>query len=87
MKPIRDTILVKPVPSDEVSDGGIYVPESCREVSNKVIIVAVGDGTAKKKMFFKEGQIGYRVKDWGEEILVNGEKHYLMGSDAILAVE
>lgn len=85
MTPVRTQILVKPFPSDEISDGGIFVPLSARKTSNKVEIVAVGNGTPKRPMLLKAGQTGYRVKDWGCEVIVNGEKHFIMDQDAILA--
>ena len=85
MQPIRNQVLVKPFPSDEISEGGIFVPESARTVSNKVQIVKVGNGTKEKPMNLKPGETGFRVKDWGLEVLIEGEKHYLMDSDAILA--
>lgn len=91
-RPIRNQVLVKPLPSDEKSSGGIFVPESYREISNKVKIVAVGNGTKKTPMKFKKDQIVYKVKSngaatWCIEVLVKGEPHYLIGQDAILAVE
>lgn len=85
IKPIRGNILVKPFESDNISEGGIYVPDSAKTVSNKVQIVAVGNGTKNKPMKLKIGDIGYRVKDYGMEIIIDGEKHYLMNQDAILA--
>jgi chaperonin GroES len=87
MKPIRNYVLVKPFPPDEISEGGIFVPESARKESNKVHIVAVGNGTAAKPMNLKAGQVGYRVKDWGILIELEGEKHYLMDNSAIIAIE
>ena len=84
--PIRNQVLVKPFPSDEISQGGIYVPLSAREVSNKVHIVDVGNGTRDRKMFLKPGQVGYRVKDWGCEIEINGEKHFIMDMGDIIAL-
>lgn len=85
MTPIRNNILAKPFPSDEVSMGGILVPESAREISNKMLIVKVGNGTKQRPMKLKKGQIGFRVKGWGIEVIINGEKHYLMEDTAILA--
>lgn len=85
MQPIRNQMLVKPFPSEEVTAGGIFVPESAREVSNKVLVVSVGNGTKEKPMTFKKGDIGYRVKDWGTEVMVDGELHFLLDSDSILA--
>jgi chaperonin GroES len=86
MKPIKTLILFKPSPSDEVSEGGIFVPDSAREVNNKGTIVSVGNGTKSKPMGLKTGDVGFRVKNWGEEIIINGEKHYLMDQDAIIAL-
>lgn len=87
MIPIGENVLVKPFASEEVTQGGIFVPDSCREVSNKVLIIAVGKGSKEKPMRLKEGQIGHRVKDWGTEIEINGEKHYLMNQSAIIALQ
>lgn len=87
MIPYGNNILVKCFPSDEVSEGGIFVPESAREDSNKVRIVKVGEGTEKTPMRLKAGDIGFRVRGWGTEILIDGEKHFIMGQDGILALE
>lgn len=92
MRPIKNKILVKPLESDEVTAGGIIVPESCREISNKVKIVAVGNGTNSTPMRLKVGQIGYKVysngeTSWCQEVIIDNEKHYLIGQDAILALE
>ena len=38
-------------------------------------------------MLYKEGQVVYHVKNHGTEIEKNGEKHYIMDMDAILAYE
>ncbi len=86
MQPIRNFILVKPYPSDEKSMGGIIVPDAYKEVSNKVHIISVGNGTKERPMKLKEGQTGFRVKYWGEEIIINGEKHFLMEDTAIIAI-
>ena len=86
IRPLHNRIVVKPYPSDEKSKGGLFVPESYREESNKVLIVAVGNGTKDKPMKLKAGQTGFRVKDHSEsEIIIEGEKHYLMNQDAIIA--
>ncbi len=87
IQPIRDNVLVKPYPSNEISEGGLLIPESAREVNNKVKVVAVGNGVAGKPMKLKVGDSGYRVKAWGQEILVDGELHFLMSQDAILALQ
>lgn len=87
MQPIRNNILVKPFPADEVSEGGIFVPESARKESNKLLVVAVGKGTRDRKMPFVVGDVVYRVKEWGTPVDVHGDRHYIMDQNAIIAKE
>jgi co-chaperonin GroES (HSP10) len=86
MQPIRDQVLVKPFMIEGQTENGIIIPDSFKKESNKVKIVAVGNGTAKSKMKLQAGQIGFRVKDWkGNEVQIEGETYYLMNQDSILA--
>lgn len=87
MQPIRNQVLIKPFPPDEISEGGIFVPESARKESNRVSIIAVGRGTMEKKMTLKPGQVAYRIKDWGMPVDIEGQRHYLLEDAAILATE
>lgn len=87
MIPVRTQILCKPFPSDEISEGGIIVPLSARKTSNKMKIIKVGKGTPKKPMKLKPGQTGFRVRDWGCPVVIEGDLHFLMDQDAILAIE
>lgn len=85
IRPIRTQVLIRPLESDGISAGGIFVPDSYKEPSNKGEIVAVGNGTKNKPMKFKPGQTAFRVKSWGQEIEENGVKMFLMDQDALLA--
>jgi chaperonin GroES len=87
MQPIRNQVLIKPFPPDEISEGGIFVPESARKESNKVTIIAVGRGSREKAMKLKPGQVAYRIKDWGMPVDIKGERYYLLEDAAILATE
>jgi len=87
MQPIRNNILTKPFPPDEISEGGILVPESARKENNKMFVIAVGRGTKERKMIFNPGDIVYRVKDWGTPIDIDGERHYIMDQNGIIAKE
>lgn len=83
MTPIRTQILAKPFPSDEISEGGIYVPETARKDSNKLMVVKAGSSMKN----YKEGQVIYRVQDHGTEVMINGEKYFLIDKTALLATE
>lgn len=87
MQMIRTQILFEPLPSEEKTLGGIFVPENARQVNNKGVIRAVGLGTKARPMKLKTGQTGIRVKDWGCEIFVEGKRHYIMDMDSIIALE
>lgn len=87
MQPIGQNILVKPYPPSEVTQGGLIVPDSVKKPSNKVYIVAVGNGSQKRPMKLKAGQTGFRVRDWGLPIVHEGELHYFMEQNAILSLE
>jgi len=54
MKPIRDFVLVKPFMADEITEGGLFIPEGFRERSSKAKVISVGRGTAKVKMEAKK---------------------------------
>lgn len=87
IKVVRDNVLVRPLPSDEISEGGIIVPENMRKPSSKVEIVAVGPGTAKNPMQFIPGQIAFRTKDAGKdsELWENGVQYFILNQDWVLA--
>ncbi len=87
MQPVRNNILTKPFPPDEISEGGILVPESARKENNKMFVIAAGRGTKERKMIFNPGDIVYRVKDWGTPIDIDGERHYIMDQNGIIAKE
>ncbi len=85
MRLLHDNVLVKPYPSDEVSSGGIFVPETAREVSNKMKVVSVGSGTKERPMEFKEGDTVFRVKGRGTEVEIGGELHFIVKSSWLIA--
>ncbi len=87
MKAIRDNIIVKPFKSDEVSEGGLIVPENCRERNNKATVISVGDGTKRHPKKLEIGDVVFHVKDAGTEIIENGEKYFIMKSwDALACI-
>lgn len=87
MQPVLNNVLVKPIYTSGISEGGILMPDSFKEPSNKVIVVSVGNGTSKKPMTLKPGDVGYRVKSWGTDVMIENELHFLMDAGAILAKE
>ena len=90
IKCILDNVLIKPCKSDETTEGGLYIPESVQERSNRCIIVSHGKGTKRHPLPFPEGfGVGsecIHIKEAGKgtEVIINGEKHYIIKMQDIL---
>lgn len=91
IKPIRDKIIVKPAPVEDVSKGGIIIPETAKDAPTRGEVVAVGsgmlsaDGTVVPLEISVGSQVVYR-KNTATEIEVDGEKYILLREMDILAV-
>jgi len=85
MTPIRDLVLVKPFIADEITEGGLYIPENYRERSSKAQVVKVGNGTTKVKMEAKAGDVIFHIKGAGEPFVIDGEYYYLIRQNDILS--
>jgi len=92
VKPMNDYILIEPIKEDEVTKGGIVIPETAREeraVKGKVI--AVGPGKLNDKgeripLTIKEGQTVIFKKYAPDEIKIDDQEYYFVREDDILAV-
>ncbi len=85
IQPINHWVLLKPIQTEDMSEGGIIVPDSVKKDGCKMEIVAVGEGTEKEPMQFKPGTTAFRVKDHGTQIDYCGERFYMMRQQDILA--
>jgi co-chaperonin GroES (HSP10) len=85
MRPIRDLVLVKPFPPDEITEGGLLLPEGFRERNCKARVISVGRGTAKVKMEAKKDDIIFHIKGAGEPVILNNELVFLIRQNDILA--
>lgn len=93
VKPLRDKILVKPKPVEEVSAGGIIIPETAKDVPVEGTILAVGSGilTRDGDHIPLDVSVGDNIlyKKNGTtitEIEQGGEKYLIMSEYDILAV-
>lgn len=87
MIPVRDNVLVRPLKGDEISTGGIIVPDAYKVASNKIEVIEVGRGTASNPMKFKKGDVGFRIKDSGTDVMIDGVLHFLVHQNYIIAKE
>jgi len=91
VKPLNDRVLVKRIEEQEVTKGGIVIPDTAKEKPVEGRIMAVGPGKmsdAGKRMTLqvKEGDRVLFGKYSGSEIKVEGEEYLMMREEDILAV-
>jgi chaperonin GroES len=91
LKPLQDRVLVKRLEEEEVTKGGIIIPDTAKEKPIRGEVVAVGPGKANDegkaiKLTVKKGDKVLFNKYAGTEIKVDGVEHLVMREDDILAI-
>ncbi|MDD6209921.1 MAG: co-chaperone GroES [Bacteroidales bacterium] len=86
IKPLADRVLVKPAAAEEVTLGGIIIPDSAKEKPLKGEVLAIGNGTKDEAMVVKPGDKVLYGKYAGTEIELDGETLLIMRQSDILAV-
>jgi len=82
-------VLIKPTPKEEVSKGGIILPDTAKEKPQEGQIMAVGPGrlTEDGKRIAMEVKVGEKVlyaKYAGTEIKLDGEEYLIVRESDIL---
>lgn len=91
IRPLYRRVLVKRIEAEQVSKGGIIIPEAAKEKPAEAKVVAVGDGRdpktgVKADMDVKKGDFVLFAKYSGNEIKLEGEEHIILREDEILAI-
>ncbi len=86
IKPLSDRVLIEPAAAEEVTMGGIIIPDSAKEKPLRGKVLAVGQGTKDEEMILKEGDEVLYSKYSGTEIELNGVKYLIMRQSDVLAV-
>ena len=86
LKPLADRVLIEPTAAEEVTLGGIIIPDSAKEKPLKGKVLAVGNGTKDDPMVLKEGDEVLYGKYAGTEIEFEGTKYLMMRQSDVLAV-
>lgn len=92
IQPLADRIVVKPLDAQEVTKGGIVLPDTAKEKPQEGKVVAVGKGkvTEEGKLKALEVRIGDRVlygKYSGTEITTKeGQELLIMREDDVFAI-
>ena len=92
IQPLADRIVVKPLDAQEVSKGGIVLPDTAKEKPQEGKVVAVGKGklTEEGKVKALEVRVGDRIlygKYSGTEITTKeGQELLIMREEDVFAI-
>ncbi len=92
LKPLQDRVIVKPLPVEEKTKGGIIIPDTAKERPQKGEVVAVGPGkwdeSGQKRITpdVKVGDIVLFGKYAGTEVEIDGEEYLIMRESDIYAI-
>ena len=91
MKPLGNRVVVEPIEEEEMTAGGIVLPETAKEKPQRGTILAVGPGDRddngkRIEMDVAKGDTVLFAKYSGTEIKVEGKKLLIMRESDILAI-
>ena len=91
IQPLSDRVVVKPACAEEVSAGGIIIPDTVKkEKAERGTVVATGPGRyedgAVVPMTVKKGDEVIFEQTYRDPIEIEGEEYYIFSESSILAV-
>ena len=91
IRPLGDKIVIKVIEDAEQTSGGIFIPDSAKEKSQKGEVIAVGTGKTNDKgekdpMEVKVGEIVLFAKYAGTDVKVGSVEYKIMSVGDVLGV-
>jgi len=91
IRPLDDRVVVEPLEQEEVTAGGIVLPETAKEKPQKGKVLSVGAGDRDDKgnriaMDVKVGDTVLFAKYGGTEIKIDGKKLLILRESDLLAI-
>jgi chaperonin GroES len=90
LQPLADRLVVKPIQKEEMTKGGIFIPDTAKEKPQEGEVIAVGPGrmTDDGKRIAMDVKVGDRViyaKYGGTEIKVDEVEMMILRESDVLA--
>jgi len=91
IRPLHDRILIKRLDEEEMTRGGIIIPESAKEKPMEGEIIAVGNGKVDDSgktipLAVKVGDKVMYSKYSGTEVKIEGAEHLIVREEDILGI-
>jgi chaperonin GroES len=90
LEPLGDRIVVKPTAKEEVTKGGIVLPDTVKEKPQEGEVIAVGPGRMTEEgkriaLDVKKGDTVVYPRYSGTELKIEGEEYLIMRESEVLA--
>ncbi len=91
LRPLHDRLIVQRLEEDQVTKGGIIIPDAAKEKPQRGKVIAVGKGKIAedgsiRPVDVKAGDVVLFGKYAGTEIKIENEERLIIREDDILAV-
>jgi len=93
IRPLDDRVVVEPFEAEEITRGGIVLPDSAREKPQRGKVIATGPGKLLEKtgergeMSLKVGDRVFYGKYSGTEVELEGDTYVILRESDVLAVQ
>ena len=90
LQPLGERVVVRPMPKEDVTKGGIFIPDTAKEKPQEGKVLAVGPGRMTEEgkriaMDVKVGDVVIYAKYGGTEIKEDGDELIILRESDILA--
>ena len=90
IEPLDDRIVVEPMEAEEVTKGGIVLPDTAKEKPVQGKVVAVGPGRVldtgeRAEPAVKKGDVVVYAKYGGTEVEIEGDEYIILRESDVLA--
>ncbi|KPK77899.1 MAG: molecular chaperone GroES [Phycisphaerae bacterium SM23_30] len=91
IRPLADKVLIKRLEAENMTKGGIVLPDSAKEKPRRGKVVSLGDGKlldngTRSKFQVKVNDLVLFTSYGGTEIKIDGQEYLIMEESDILAV-
>ena len=91
MRPLGSRLVIEPIAQEDITAGGIVLPETAKEKPQKGTVLAIGPGERNDKgdripMDVQVGDVVLYAKYSGTEIKYDGKKLLILRESDVLAI-
>jgi chaperonin GroES len=91
LKPLGDRVVIENVEQNDVSAGGVFLPDTAKEKPQEGVVRAVGTGRTldngtKLAMGVKVGDRVIYSKYSGSEVKIDGKEYLIVSEKDVLAI-